>query len=204
MLKKTLLASLLALTSASAFAAAETYTIDGSHTQANFTWTHFGFSNPSGGFDNIAGTITYDTDHPDKAKVDVTIAIDSLNTHVPKLDEHLKKADFFDAAQFPTATFKSTKVVAGPGKNDFKVTGDLTIHGVTKPVTLDAQLNRAAVHPMTNQPTIGFDGSVTIKRSDFGMGAYVPNVSDEIRIRITTEAAVPKAADAAEANKAAK
>lgn len=73
MLKHTLLASLLALTSASAFAAAETYAIDGSHTQANFTWTHFGFSNPTGGFDNIAGTITYDADHPEKSSVEVTI-----------------------------------------------------------------------------------------------------------------------------------
>ena len=204
MLKHTLLASLLALTSASAFAAAETYTLDGSHAQANFSWTHFGFSNPTGGFDNIAGTITYDADHPEKSSVEVTIAIDSMNTHVADLDTHLKKADFFDAAQFPTATFKSTKVVAAADKGDFKVSGDLTIHGVTRPVTLDAKLNRAAVHPMTNQPTIGFDGSVTIKRSDFGIGAYVPNVSDEIRIHITTEASVPKKADAADAGKAAK
>lgn len=192
MFMKTLLASALALSSASAFAAAQTYTIDGTHTQANFSWTHFGFSNPTAGFDDITGTITFDADHPTESKVDVTIAIDSLNTQVPKLDEHLKKADFFDAAQFPTATFKSTKVVTGAGKGDFKVTGDLTIHGVTKPVTLDAKLNRAAVHPMSNQPTIGFDGSVTIKRSDFGMGAYVPNISDEIRIHLTTEASVAK------------
>ena len=192
MLKQTLLASALALTSASAFAAAETYTLDGDHTQANFTWTHFGYSNPSAGFDNIAGTITYDADHPEKSKVDVTIAIDSLNTQVPELDEHLKKADFFDAAQFPTATFKSTKIVAGAAKGDFKVTGDLTIHGVTKSVTLDAKLNRAAVHPMTNRLTIGFDGSTTITRSDFGVGAFVPNVSDEIRIHLTTEARVAK------------
>ncbi len=190
MFKQTLFASALALASTSAFAAAETYTMDGSHTQANFTWTHFGFSNPTAGFDNIAGTITYDADKPSESKVDVTIAINSLNTHVPKLDEHLKKADFFDAAQFPTATFKSTKVVTGAAKGDFKVTGDLTIHGVTKSVTLDAKLNRAAVHPMTNQPTVGFDGSVTIKRSDFGIGAYAPNVSDEIRIHLTTEASV--------------
>lgn len=192
MLKQTLLASVLALTSASVFAATETYTIDGSHTQANFTWTHFGFSNPSGGFDTISGTIAFDADHPEKSNVDVTIAIDSLNTHVAKLNEHLKKAEFFDAAQFPTATFKSTKVVAGADKNDYKVTGDLTIHGVTKPVTLDAKLNGAGVHPMSKQPTIGFDGSVTIKRSDFGIGAYVPNISDEIRIQITTEAGAAK------------
>ena len=192
MFKQTLLASVLALASGSVFAAAQTYMIDGNHTQANFTWTHFGFSNPSAGFDNISGTISFDPEHPTQSSVDVSIAIDSLNTQVEKLDEHLKKADFFDAAKFPTATFKSTKVVKGTAKNEFKVTGDLTIHGVTKSVMLDAKLNRADVHPMSKKPTVGFDGSTTIKRSDFGMGAYVPNVSDEIRIHLTTEASVAK------------
>ncbi len=192
MLKQTLLASVLALVSAQAFAAAETYTIDGSHTQANFTWTHFGFSNPSAGFNDISGTIKFDAEHPTQSSVDVSIAIGSLNTHVEKLDEHLKKADFFDAEKFPTATFKSNKIVKGSAKNAFMVTGDLTIHGVTKPVTLDATLNRAEVHPMSKKPTVGFDASTTIKRSDFGMGAYVPNVSDEIRIHLTTEASVAK------------
>lgn len=192
MLKQTLLASVLALVSAQAFAAAETYTIDGSHTQANFTWTHFGFSNPSAGFNDISGTINFDAEHPTQSSVDVSIAIGSLNTQVEKLDEHLKKADFFDAEKFPTATFKSTKIVKGSAKNAFMVTGDLTIHGVTKPVTLDATLNRAEVHPMSKKPTVGFDASTSIKRSDFGMGAYVPNVSDEIRIHLTTEASVAK------------
>ena len=192
MFKQTLFASALALASTSAFAAAETYTMDGSHTQANFTWTHFGFSNPTAGFDNIAGTITFDADKPSESKVDVTIAINSLNTHVPKLDEHLKKADFFDAAQFPTATFKSTKVEKAVGENSFTVTGDLTVHGVTKPVVLAATLNSAEMHPMKKLPMIGFDATTTIKRSDFGVGAYVPKVSDELKVRITTEAAAAK------------
>ncbi len=107
MLKHTLLASLLALTSASAFAAAETYTIDGGHTQANFTWTHFGFSNPTGGFDNIAGTITYDADHPEKSSVEVTIAIDSMNTHVADLDTHLASSyGIFSGAPKAWATIR--------------------------------------------------------------------------------------------------
>lgn len=194
MLQKTLLAAALVLASASAFASTEAYTIDGSHTQANFTWTHFGFSNPSAGFNKISGMINFDAGNPVQSSVDVTIAIDSLNTQVEKLDEHLKKADFFDAEKFPTATFKSSKIAKAAGKDMFAVTGDLTIHGVTKPVTIDAKLNRADVHPMSKKPTVGFDGSVTIKRSDFGMGAYVPNVSDEIRIHITTEASVAEKA----------
>jgi polyisoprenoid-binding protein YceI len=194
MFQKTLFAAALALASASAFASAQTYTIDGSHTQTEFTWNHFGFSNPSGGFDSIEGAINYDAADPTKSSVDVTIAIDSINTHVKKLDEHLKSADFFDAAKFPTATFKSTKIEMGASSKTFKVTGDLTIHGVTKSVTLDATLNGAGEHPMKKVPTIGFDGSVTVKRSDFGMGAYVPNVSDAIRIHLTTEATAPKQA----------
>ena len=192
MLQKTLFTAALVLASSSAFAAAETYTIDPTHTQTQFSWNHFGYSNPTGGFDNIEGTIIYDAADPLQSSVDVTIAIDSMNTHVPKLDEHLKKVDFFDAEKFPTATFKSTKIAKGSAKDAYQVTGDLSIHGVTKSVTLDAQLNRADMHPMKKVPTIGFDGSVNIKRSDFGIGAYVPNVSDEIRIQITTEASAAK------------
>lgn len=192
MLYKTLLASALVFASSHAMAATEAYVIDPSHTQAEFSWNHFGFSNPSGNFDKIEGVINYDADDVTKSSVDVTIAIDSINTHVKKLDEHLSGSDFFDAAKFPTATFKSSKVEKGDG-NALKVTGDLTIHGVTKPVTINATLNRAAPHPMSKQATVGFDGSVTIKRSEFGIGNYVPNVSDEIRIKLTTEASVAKA-----------
>lgn len=192
MFQKTLLAAALALTSASAFAAAETYTIDGTHTQANFTWNHFGFSNPSAGFDKIEGTIRYDADDVASSAVEVTIAIDSLNSHVPKLDTHLKSADFFDVEKYPTATFKSTKVEKGASAGTFKVTGDLTLHGVTRPVVLEATLNGIGEHPMKKVSAIGFDGHTTVKRSDFGMGAYVPNVSDEVRISLTTEATAAK------------
>ena len=194
MFKKTLFATALMLSSASTFAATEAYVIDGSHTQTEFSWNHFGCSNPSANFDKIEGTINYDAADPTKSSVDVTIAIDSINSHVTKLDEHLQSADFFDAAQFPTATFKSTKIAKGTAKDEFKVTGDLTIHGVTKAVTLDATLNRAGAHPMSKALTVGFDAKVVIKRSEFGVGNYVPNVSDDVKIHITTEASVPKQA----------
>lgn len=192
MLVRTLLAASLAVASASAFAAAQTYTIDGTHTQAEFTWNHFGFSNPSGNFDKIEGTITYDAANPAQSSVDVTIAIDSINTHVEKLDKHMLGPDMFDAEKFPTATFKSTKVEKADGEGRYKVTGDLNLHGVTKTVVLDAKLNRAADHPLKKTPTIGFDATTTINRSDFGIDYAVPNVSDEIRIHITTEAGAPK------------
>jgi polyisoprenoid-binding protein YceI len=124
--------------------------------------------------------------------VDVTLPLADLDTHVPALDEHLKKPDFFDADKYPSITFKSTNVQS-VGGNKFKVTGNLTVHGVSKPVVLDATLNKSGEHPMMKVQTVGFDATATLKRSDFGMGAYVPNVSDDIQIHITTEASVPKA-----------
>jgi polyisoprenoid-binding protein YceI len=124
--------------------------------------------------------------------VEVTLPLANLDTHVSALDEHLKKPDFFDADKYPVVTFKSTRVEP-LGGNKFKVTGDLTVHGVTKPVVLDATLNKAGMQPMLKVPAVGFDATGTIKRSDFGVGAYVPNVSDEVQIRITTEAEAGKA-----------
>jgi len=121
----------------------------------------------------------------------VTLPLANLDTHVSALDTHLKEPDFFDASKYPTVTFKSTKVQP-LGGDKFKVTGDLTVHGVTKSVVLDAKLNKSGVHPMTKAQSIGFDATGSLKRSDFGVGAYVPNVSDEIKIRITTEGSVPK------------
>ncbi len=192
MLKKSLLAVALVFASRGAFAAAETSVMDNHHTQVEFSWNHFGFSNPVANFDQIEGSINYDADDITKSSVEATITTASINSHVKDLDEHLSSADFFDVAKYPTATFKSTSVKKGAADNKLLVSGDLTIHGVTKPVTIDATLNRAAPHPMSKQPTVGFDGVLFIKRSDFGIGKYVPNVSDEVRIRITTEASVAK------------
>lgn len=177
---------------ASAQAAPVTYKLDPGHTFVLFSWNHFGFSNPTANLGLGEGTLVFDEKDPAKSSVDVTLPLADLDTHVSKLDEHLKKPDFFDAEKYPTVTFKSTKVQA-VGGNKYKVTGDLTVHGVTKPVVLDATLNKSGEHPMLKVPTVGFDAVTTLKRSDFGVGAYVPNVSDEIKVRITTEASVPKA-----------
>lgn len=169
-----------------------TYKLDPGHTNVLFSWSHFGFSNPTANLGLGDGTLVFDEKNPSKSSVEVTLPLADLDTHVTKLDEHLKKPDFFDADKYPTVTFKSTKVQAAGG-NKYKITGDLTVHGVTKPVVLDATLNKSGVHPMMKVQTVGFDAIATVKRSDFGMGAYVPNVSDDIKIRITTEASVPKA-----------
>ncbi|MET0937535.1 MAG: YceI family protein [Luteibacter sp.] len=180
------LAGLLA-TAGTAVAAPVTYKLDPGHTMVLFSWNHFGFSNPTANLGQVDGTLVYDEAAPTKSTVEATLPLAGLDTFVPKLDEHLKSADFLDAAKYPTVTFKSTKVVEA-GKGKLKVTGDLTAHGVTKPVTLDVTLNKVGPHPMMKVQTVGFDATATIKRSDFGVGAYVPNVSDEIKIRITTEA----------------
>ncbi|AXI83525.1 polyisoprenoid-binding protein [Xylella taiwanensis] len=164
-----------------------TYKLDPSHTDVLLQWNHFGFSNPSAHFGNAEGILVYDATDVTKSTVQVTLPLSGLNSFTTKLDEHLKSADFFDAAKFPSITFKSTKV-ASSGTNKLTVTGDLTVKGITKPVTLDVTINGAGEHPMTKKQAIGFDANTTLKRSEFALSAYVPNVSDEIKVRITAEA----------------
>jgi polyisoprenoid-binding protein YceI len=190
-LRYVLLAGLLGA-ALSAQAAPVTYQLDPSHTMVLFSWNHFGYSNPTADIGISKGTLVFDEQNPSQATVSVTMPLSALDTHVTALDKHLKQPDFFNADKYPTMTFKSTNVQA-LGDNKFKVTGDLTAHGVTKSVVLDATLNKVGPHPMTKAQAIGFDATGTLKRSDFGMGAYVPMVSDEIQLHITTEGGVPKA-----------
>lgn len=190
--KKIALVLTLASVTSLSMAKPITYTIDPTHTATVFTWNHFGFSTPSGNFSDIQGSIVVDNAKPANSSVNVTIPLSSLNTNVGALDDHLKGADFFDAAKYPTITFKSTKVQA-VGKNKYKITGNLTIKDVTKPVVLDAVLNKQGEHPMAKVPAIGFNATTSFNRSAFGVGAYVPNVGDKITVNITTEATVPVA-----------
>jgi polyisoprenoid-binding protein YceI len=191
MIRRIALAAAVALVSAPAFAT--TYTLDPGHTQVVFSWNHFGFSNPTAQFGKIEGTLDFDQADPTKSSVKVTIPLASVNSNVPKLDEHLQKDEFFDSAKFPSATFASTKVVKGSAPDKLTVTGDLTLHGVTKPITLDVTVNKVGEHPMRKAAAAGFEATATIKRSDFGIDKYVPNVSDDIKIHITSEAIEAKA-----------
>jgi len=186
------LAAALLLAAGSATAAPVRYDLDPNHTRIDFSWTHFGFSHPMGRFDRFEGDFRFDPTDPTKSSVAVTIPVDSIDTGVAKLDTHLKTDDFFDVARYPTATFKSTRVERS-GEHGLKVTGDLTLHGVTRPVVLDVVVNKVGQHPMAGRAAAGFDASATIKRSDFGISNYVPNVSDEIMLSISTEAMVPAA-----------
>jgi polyisoprenoid-binding protein YceI len=193
-LRRALFAALLSVASAAAFAAPVTYKIDPNHTNVLASWSHFGYSNPSINFGKAEGTIVYDAENVSASSVEVTLPLTGLSALADDFYDHLTSADWFDAAKFPDAKFKSTQVEsAGEGK--LKVTGDLTVKGVTRPVVLDVTLNKAAEHPMGKRPAIGFDATASVKRSEFGLGNYVPNVSDEVDLRITTEAMVPKAGE---------
>ncbi len=183
----------VALASSVTLAAPVDYKIDPTHTATVFSWNHFGFSTPSANFSDIQGVIKVDNAKPANSSVNVTIPLSSVNTNVPALDKEFQEEAWFNAAKYPNITFKSTKVET-KDKKHFKITGDLTVKGVTKPVVLDAVLNKQGEHPMAKFPAIGFNATTSFKRSDFGLGNYVPNVGDKITVNITTEATAASAA----------
>ena len=181
----------VAIASSVTLAAPVDYKIDPTHTATVFSWNHFGFSTPSANFNDIQGVIKVDNAKPANSSVEVTIPISSVNTNVPALDKEFQEEAWFNAAKYPNITFKSTKVET-KDKKHFKITGDLTVKGVTKPVVLDAVLNKQGEHPMAKVPAIGFNATTSFNRSAFGIGNYVPNVGDKITVNITTEATAAK------------
>ncbi len=183
----------VALASSVTLAAPVDYKIDPTHTATVFSWNHFGFSTPSANFSDIQGVIKVDNAKPANSSVNVTIPLSSVNINVPALDKEFQEEAWFNAAKYPNITFKSTKVET-KDKKHFKITGDLTVKGVTKPVVLDAVLNKQGEHPMAKVPAIGFNATTSFNRSDFGLGSYVPNVGDKITVNITTEATAANAA----------
>jgi len=165
-----------------------TYELDPTHTNVLVQWNHMGFSNPVAHFGISEGTLVYNAEDVSRSSVEVTLPLSALNSFSSDFDKHLNGADFFNSAQFPEITFKSTQVAPAGQANSLTVTGDLTVKGTTKPVTLNVTLNGAGEHPMAKVPTVGFDATTSFKRSDFGLGAYAPVVSDEVKLTITTEA----------------
>ncbi|WP_404478490.1 YceI family protein [Novosphingobium sp. BL-52-GroH] len=162
------------------------YVMDRDHKKITWGVDHLGFSTFTGRFTRFDGTLTLDPAKPANSSVNVTIDMSSLASDNDKLDGELKGASWFDAAQFPTATFASTKVTMVDAKHA-KVTGNLTLHGVTKPVTLDVTLHGAGMHPMMKVSTVGFDATGTIKRSDFGVATFLPMIGDDIALTISAE-----------------
>ncbi|MFB0488078.1 polyisoprenoid-binding protein YceI [Methylobacterium sp. OAE515] len=162
---------------------AGTYAVDPGHTQVGWRVSHMGFSNYAGGFSDVSGTLELQPKNPASAKLSVKIPVASVATTSAKLTDELKGDQWLDAAKFPDMTFVSTKVVPA-GKDHAKVKGDLTLHGVTKPVTLDVTLVGAGVNPLSKKVTVGFEATGTLKRSEFGVKTYVPLIGDELHLTI--------------------
>lgn len=162
--------------------AAGTYAADPHHTQVAWSINHLGFSVYDGIFGDVTGTLTLDPAKPNAATVAIEVPVSGLVTTVHALDEHLKKADYLDAAKFPTVTFKSTAVTVNG--SDATIAGALTLHGVTRPVTLAAHFVGAGTNPLSKKATVGFSATTTIKRSDFGMTTLAPALGDTVDLRI--------------------
>lgn len=168
--------------------AAETFVLDPTHTSILFAVPHLGFSKVYGRFNTMEGTFTLDAEAPEKSSVVVTIDAASLDTNDKERDKHMRGEDFFDVARYPTLSYKSTEVKL-EGDKAATVTGDLTMHGVTKPVPLKVTLVGTGPHPMDKAKTIaGFSARGTLKRSDFGMGYGVPVLGDDVELIIEVEA----------------
>lgn len=185
-MKKLVLSLMLSGFVASAFAAPETFDIDPNHTAPRFEYSHFGYSNQLHRFDKTSGKIVLDR-AAKTGSVDVTIDAKSVNTGFPLFNEHIQGPDFFDTAHYPTITFKSTSVKF-EGDQPVAVTGNLTIKGVTKPVTLTLTSFHEAAHPMVKKDAIGANAVAKIKRTEFNMGKYAPAVSDDVTLLIGVEA----------------
>ena len=163
-----------------------TYVMDPGHGYVTFTYNHVGFSNPQLRFRTIDASAEIDADNPANSTISVTIAADSIDSGVDVFDGHLNGEDWFDTAQFDTISFTSTGLDQSDGTTG-TMTGDLTIKGITQSVTLDITLIGAGEHPLHKKETVGVEARGTVLRSDFGLGAYAPAVSDEVSITISGE-----------------
>ena len=178
--------ALMAGAATTALAAPETYNVDSGHSFPRFSYSHFGLSTQLSKFNKTTGTLVLDT-AAKTGSVDVVIDMKSVDTGSTAFNGHIQGEDFLDTARFPTASFKSTKVVFD-GDKPSTIEGNLTIKGVTKPVTLKVTHFVSTAHPMLKKPAIGADASTVIKRSEFNAGKFAPNVGDEVTISLAVEA----------------
>ena len=163
-----------------------TYAIDPTHTSVLFSLSHMGFSNYYGRFNAVSGTLDFDPKTPENSKLKVTIDTSSIDTNNATLESDLRGSGWFDTAAFPTATFVSTHITKLTDTTG-EVTGDFTLHGVTKPITLTVTFNGTGMNPLANKEELGFSAHATIKRSDFGISQYVPMVGDDVALTIESE-----------------
>lgn len=170
--------------------AADVYRLDPGHTDIVFRVSHFGFSDTIGRFNEAEGTITMDDADIGSSSIELSIDAASIDTNHAERDAHLRSPDFFNVEEYPTITFEST-AIEPTGDDTAEVTGDLTMHGVTRPVTFDVTLNKVAAHPVPSYDgvmTAGFSARGSLQRSDFGIDTFVPAVGDEVEIILEIEA----------------
>ena len=165
---------------------AGTYTVESTHAYINFSYTHLGFSRPVVGFNDFDVTLELNAEDITASALKVEIDAASIDSRVEVFNGHLTSEDWFNVAAFPDITFVATAIEA-TGDNTMSVTGDLTIMGITKPVTLDATVNKAGPHPFNKKPTIGVSATGKLLRSDWNLGKYAPAVTDEVELNIQVE-----------------
>jgi polyisoprenoid-binding protein YceI len=182
-----IMSGILALAAPLALAQTSTWTIDPAHSEVDFTVRHMSVSNVHGRFGNLAGKILLNEADMTKSSVQLTIGVATVDTGVPMRDADLKSANFFDTANFPGASFTSTSVEKNGG--NLKVTGNLTLHGITKPVVLDVEGPSGPMPGMDHKPHSGYSATTTISRTAFGIGPKFPAamVGDEIKLTIDLE-----------------
>ena len=184
---KRIILLLVAAFSTAALAAPETYTIEASHTLPRFSYSHFGYSTQLSRFDKTSGKIVLDR-QAKNGSVEISIDTTSVNTGSPLFNEHIQGEDFLDTAKYPTASFISNKLKF-EGESLVAVEGILTLKGISKPVSLTVTSFQCMPHPMLKKEACGANATTVVKRTDFNMGKYAPNVGDEVTITIPVEAA---------------
>ena len=162
------------------------YVLDPDHGKVTWSVSHLGYSTYYGQFTGLTGTLTLDPKAPDKIPLEVSVPLSGVSTGSTRLNENLAAADFFDTTRFPSATFTAT-TVEPTSPTTARITGDLTLRGVTRPLAIDATFNQAGIHPVDKRYTVGFDGRAMVKRSDFGVNAYLPALGEEVSLRIEGE-----------------
>ncbi|WP_372886143.1 YceI family protein [Shimia sp.] len=186
-MKTALIATGLSVLALSAQAEAEKYVLDSSHSQIVFSYQHLGFSTSYGMFSGFEGDILFDQENPSASSVNVAMPVKSMITGWQARFDHLMSPDFFAASDDEMVRFSSTGIEL-TGETTARITGDLELNGITKPVVLEARLNKAAAHPMAKKDWAGFDATTMLKRSDFGVDMFAPFVSDEVEVMISIEA----------------
>ena len=191
-IKAVLFGSAIAMTTLASAALPTQWQLDDAHTRVGFSVNHLGFSTTMGHFNDVKGMVNYNIKAPNKANMNFTIVTDSIDTNWDARDAHLKKDEFFNVAKYPTMTFKSTNITF-KNPQQATVTGDFTLLGQTKPLTLDVTLNKIANSPMTKEPVIGFRATGIIDRAAYGMTAFASGITTEVPIQIDGELVEKKA-----------